>query len=357
MKAFLSVALYRFKSFYRDTFTFFFSLILPIIFAVIFGFVFGGSGVMNSGQSIIKIGIVNNDENLIRAIEGIGGLKISIVNHFEELKKLVLKGSLDAGILFDGKTFNLIINFSSFQQKPFLRTLGDTIANAYSLQEAGIREGFIRVEETFIDPGKARVSNLGYMIPGIMSFSVASSIFSMIALFGYYRKRKVLKRFAVSPINPFSFVLGMVMGNFLISILSSLFVLFFVQIIFNITFYISWKYLLLSLSSSILGMMAFGIFLTALFKEPQTANNVGNLLLNIMIFFSGIYFPLDFLPDYLKTFGKILPLYYVAKALRISVGVEEGTPNFIFTMSIIMISAFIILVSLFGKNILQLEDK
>lgn len=356
MKTFLSIGLYRFKSFYRDTFTFFFSLILPIIFAVMFGFVFGGSGDM-SGQRVIKIGIINNDEALIKVVEKIEGLNISLVNHFEELKNLVLKGSLDAGIIFDGKTFNLIINFSSFQQKPFLRTLGDTIANAYSLQEAGVGEGFLRVEEEFIDPGKARVSNLGYILPGVMSFSIASSIFSMIALFGYYRKRKILKRFAVSPISPLSFVLGMIMGNLLISLLSSLFVLFFVQIFFNIRFYINWEYLLLSISSSILGMMALGIFLTALFKEPQTANNVGSLLLNIMIFFSGIYFPLDFLPEYLRTLGQILPLYYVAKALRISVGVEEGTSNFIFIMSLIMVSIFIVLVGIFGRNILQGEEK
>ncbi len=355
MKVFLSIALYRFKSFYRDTFTFFFTLVLPIIFAVIFGFIFGRPEGM--GQSTIKVGILKDNEDLIKVVERIEGLNISILSHFDELKSLVLKGSLDGGILFDGKTFNLIINFSSFQQKPFLRTLGDTIANAYSLKEAGVEEGFIRVEEEFIDPGKARVSNLGYMLPGVMSFSIASSIFSMIALFGYYRKRKILKRFAVSPINPFSFVLGMIMGNFLITLLSSLFVLFAVQIIFNIKFYINWEYLLLSISSSILGMMALGIFLTALFKEPQTANNVGNLLLNIMIFFSGIYFPLSFLPNYLRTFGQILPLYYVAKALRISVGVEEGTPNFIFSMSIIMVSVFIILVSIFGRDILQVEEK
>ncbi|MEN2983814.1 MAG: ABC transporter permease [Dictyoglomaceae bacterium] len=355
MKVFLTIAFYRFKSFYRDIFTFFFSLILPIIFAIIFGFVFGGSGDVN-GENTIKIGILDNNDILIKALEKIEGISISIINNFEELRDLVLKGSLDAGILFDGKNFNLIINFASFQQKPFLRTLGDTVANAYSLKEAGVEGGFLRVEEEFIDPGKARVSQLGYLLPGVMSFSIASSLFAMIALFGYYRKRKVLKKFALTPISSFSFISGMITGNFLISFFSSIFVLFFTQIIFNIKFSINWGYYFLSLSSSILGMMALGIFITSLFKDPQTANNVGNLLVNIMIFFSGVYMPLDFLPDYLRKFGQILPLYYVAKSLRISVGVEEGDLSFILKMSLVMITVFVILVGIFGRNILEMEE-
>jgi len=112
----------------------------------------------------------------------------------------------------------------------------------------------------------------------------------------------------------------------------------------------------LSLFSSILGMMALGIILTVLFKEPQTANNVGNLLVNIMLFFSGVYFPLDFLPKYLKILARFLPLYYVGRALRISVGVEEGDLSFIYILSAIMISSFVILITIFGRKVLSLEE-
>jgi ABC-2 type transport system permease protein len=208
----------------------------------------------------------------------------------------------------------------------------------------------------FIDPGKARVSSLGYSIPGVLSFSISGSIFTMIVLFGYYRKRKVLKRFAITPISPMSFVSGMIFANVILSILSCIFVLFVAQIIFNLNFSVNWSLFLLSLFSSILGMMALGIILTVLFKEPQTASNVGNLLVNIMLFFSGVYFPLDFLPKYLKILARFLPLYYVGRALRISVGVEGGDLSFIYILSAIMISSFVILITIFGRKVLSLEE-
>lgn len=357
MRAFLSIALYRVKSFYRDTFTFFFTLILPIIFAVIFGFVFGGNVEGTSGSYEIKIGVIKENIDLVKVLGNIEGVKVSSFDRLDEMKNEVLKGYLDAGVILEEDTFNVIINFSSFQQKPFLRTFGENLANSYSLYEAGIKQGFLKVKEEFIDPGKARVSTLGYIIPGVLSFSISSSIFAMIALFGYYRKRKVIKRFAVTPISPITFVAGMVVGNFIVSLLSCIFVLLFTNRIFNINFSINWGLFILSVSCSILGMMAFGILLTALFKEPQTANNVGNLLVNVMMFFSGVYFPLDFLPKYLKIFSQFLPLYYVGKILRTSVGVEENPVSFVISVALVMFLVFLILVSIFSRNILRLEEE
>jgi hypothetical protein len=47
----------------------------------------------------------------------------------------------------------------------------------------------------------------------------------------------------------------------------------------------------------------------------------------------------------------------VGKALRISVGAEEGEVSFIFILSAIMISLFFILITIFGRKILSLEEE
>jgi len=355
MKTFITIALYRIKSFYRDTFTFLFSFILPIMFVVIFGFVFGGG--VGSSENEIKIGVIKDNAEIIKVLERIENIKVVEFENEAILRDKVLKGSVDGAIIFDGEKFNFIINFASFQQKPFLRTLGESFSKIYSLHEAGIDRGFIRVEEELIDPGKAQVSTLGYTIPGVLSFSISSAIFTMIALFGYYRKRKVIRRFAVTPVSPITFISGMIVGNFIAGIFSCLFVLLIAQLIFSLNFSINWTFLLISISSSILGMMALGILLASLFREPQAANNVGNLLVNVMLFFSGVYFPLDFLPNYLKVFARFLPLYYVGRALRISLGVEEGGATFVFSFAFVMIFVFITLILIFGRNIFELEDR
>ncbi|MGB9856987.1 MAG: ABC transporter permease [Dictyoglomaceae bacterium] len=352
MRAFINIFWYRFKSFYRDKIYFFFTIIFPILMVLIFGLVFGGG---SEEIEKTKLALLKNDKILIETVKEIPGVEIELVEDINTMKDLVLKGKVDGGIIFKSEKFKIIINFTSFQQKPYIRTIGETISSYYSKREVRAKK-LINIEEEAIDPGRARVSRLGYTIPGVVSISIAmGGLFSMITLFGYYKKEKVLKRFAVTPVNPFTFILGIALGNFLATFCSAIFVFFLSKIVFRISFVMNWALFFLSSSSSILGMMALGIFLAEIFKEPQTANNVGVLFLNIMMFFSGIYFPLDFLPKYLKDFSKILPLTYIAQSLRISVGVEEGSPQFIINLSIIMLISFIILLLIFGRRLLEIE--
>ncbi|HPU43152.1 MAG TPA: ABC transporter permease [Dictyoglomaceae bacterium] len=354
MKSFLSVALYRLKSFYRDKFTFFFSLILPMIIIIIFGFVFGGS---SEELPITNISVLKSQGNVAEVVKELEGTNVILVEKEDEMRDMVLKGDADCGVIFDGNKFKLLINFTSFQQKPFLRNLGSSISTLYSKKEAGIEEKFIKVEEETIDPGKAKITDLGYMIPGVVSFSIGSAMFLMIALFGYYRKEGILKRFAVTPVSASTLISGMLVGNFLVSLASCTLVLLISQFLFGIRFAINWVLYLISAGTSILGMMALGILLSSVFKEPQTANNVANLILNVMAFFSGIYFPLGFLPDYLKTFAKFLPLYYIGRSLRMSVGAEEISMSFILLFSLVMLGVFILFVTIFGRGIFEMEEK
>jgi ABC-2 type transport system permease protein len=69
----------------------------------------------------------------------------------------------------------------------------------------------------------------------------------------------------------------------------------------------------------LLGTASFvgvGIILTAVAPDQETAQMMTILLQFPMMFISGILFPIDQLPAWLQYFGKALPLYYAADALR-----------------------------------------
>ncbi|PMQ01324.1 MAG: ABC transporter [Dictyoglomus sp. NZ13-RE01] len=351
MRSFFNIFLYRFKSFYRDRFTFIFAFLLPIIFVIIFGFVFGGS---DEKVEKIKVALLESQKEVADVFSEMSELEIVFCKDLEEVKNYTLKGKTDCGVILQDNKFKIFLSFTSFQQKPFLRTIGDVLSSYYSIRTAGLKKS-IEIEEEKIDVGKRRITSLGYSIPGVISFSLSSAIFTMIALFGFYKRAGILKRFAITPVNPFIFISGIILGNLLAILFSATLVLLASQLIFSINFSINWTLYIITTISTILGMMAIGIFLTAIFKEPNTANNVGNLILNIMLFFSGVYFPLDFLPNYLKTFAKFLPLYYVGRSLRISLGVEEGSPSFILSTSFVMLISFFVLVIAFGRQILETE--
>ncbi len=145
------------------------------------------------------------------------------------------------------------------------------------------------------------------------------------------------------------------MGRFIFTFFSATVLLIFSQLVFRIQFNVNWLLYLITVSTSILGMMALGILISGIFNEPSVASNIGSLLITVMIFFSGVYFPLDFLPKYLRKIGSVLPLGYVAKSIRISTGVESGSVNSVLITSLIMTITFLVFVFIFGAKAFKTE--
>lgn len=353
MKIIWKLFLATIKIFYRDKMTFFFTLMFPFIFVIIFGFVFGTGS--SGGDNKLLIGVLSSDEEPHKIISSIENLEARKFDNAVDIRQNILSGKLDAGLLYEDNKVKLILNLAVMQRNPFSRTLGETIADRLAKSSVKI-DKVIDLNLNTIDPGEVSTTGLGYMIPGVVAISIFNgALFSMLSIFSYYKKRGVIKRFNVTPIREYQFIIGMISGRFIVTLFSATAVLIFSQMIFNIRFDINWSLYLITASSSILGMMAFGILISSLFTEPEVASNIGSLLMTIMIFFSGVYFPLDFLPKYLRTIGGFLPLGYVAKSIRISTGVESGTISSVLNVSLAMVFAFLTLVFIFGSRIFKTE--
>jgi ABC-2 type transport system permease protein len=108
----------------------------------------------------------------------------------------------------------------------------------------------------------------------------------------------------------------------MVSFISILLILVASTVLFKTTFDVNWPLFIISIISSTLGMMALGLFLTLIFKNPETADTAASILMVIMIFLAGIYFPIAFLPNYLRVVSSMLPVKYVAELIRHSLGIE-----------------------------------
>lgn len=341
------------KVFYRDRMAFFFTLIFPFIFVIIFGFVFGAG---SSGEdNKLLVGVLSSEEELYRVVNGIEGLEAKRFDSVIDIRRDILSGKLDAGVLYENDRVKLILSLTTMQRNPFSRTLSETIADRLTKSRVKI-DKVIDLNLNAIDPGRVATTELGYMIPGVVAISIFNgALFSMLSIFSYYKKRGVLKRFNVTPIRGYQFIVGMILGRFVITFFSATAVLIFSQLVFKVQFNINWLLYLITASTSILGMMAFGILISNIFTEPEVSSNVGSLLMTVMIFFSGVYFPIDFLPKYLRTIGSFLPLGYVARSIRIVTGVESGSISSILNISMAMVVAFFALVFIFGSKIFKAE--
>lgn len=341
------------KTFYRDKMAFFFTLIFPFMFVIIFGFVFGSgsSGV----DSKLLVGVVSPERSLYEIVNSIENLEAEEFGSASDVREAVLTGKVDAGIIYDDNKIRVILNLATMQRNPFSRMLGETVADRLTKRNIRI-DKVIDLKLNAIDPGRVITTQLGYMIPGVVAISIFNgALFSMISIFCDYKRRGILKRFNVTPIKGYQFIIGMILGRFIFTFFSATVLLVFSQLVFRIQFNVNWFLYLITVTTSILGMMALGILISGIFNEPSVAANIGSLLMTVMIFFSGVYFPLDFLPRYLRKIGSVLPLGYVARSIRISTGVENGSINSILITSLVMLVTFLVLVFIFGANAFKAE--
>ncbi|MDD3461088.1 MAG: ABC transporter permease, partial [Mesotoga sp.] len=202
--------------------------------------------------------------------------------------------------------------------------------------------------------GRVRATNADYTMSGVVAISLLSAgMFSVISVFGRYRKRGVLDRFKITPLKPMTFILGSTLTRFLVSLVSILLIMIVSRLLFKTTFQTDWLLFLISIISSTLGMMALGLFLTLIFRNPETAETAASILMVIMVFLAGIYFPLSFLPDYLRIVSAFLPVKYVAELMRHSLGIELVSTAYFVTTNVVLSFSGVLLLYFTGKRYLR----
>lgn len=337
----------------RNKIEIFFTLFFPLIFLILFGFLF-----ISQEDEFNKpeLGLYQNGGIDIKTtIEEIDAWDIKVYDSQEELAEAVKNGEVSIGVTFDGKNLQYSYREGDLGQKSTITMAQSSITTAIEKKINEVKTVIVieRVPET---AGKITATSADYTMAGVITISLLSAgMFSVISVFGRYRKRGVLKRFKITPIKPLTFVMGSTLTRFMVSF-SSIFVILIVsKLLLKTSFQINWPLFLISVVSSTLGMMALGLFLTLIFKNPETAEMAATILMIMMIFLAGIYFPSAFLPPFLRVVAAFSPARYVVELLRHSLGIEfMSTTNFIVTNFVLALSG-VALLYLTGKRYLKAD--
>ncbi len=312
------------RSFFRDKQTIFFVLIMPLIFMLIFGFLYSGEmqgGISNTVAVYFETETEIDKNTIYNIIEEYEGLKYIEVNSLEEGKEILRNLEVDMVLHGRENNLNFYYNPVRMQDNPLLEQQAATIVAELDTVRAGLQELImVKVEDT----GEAASSNLIFMFPGLIALGIASAgLFVIIEAFMHYKEKGVLKRMAASPMDKNIFLLSLMSSRIPGAFMSALLVLVSGFLLFNVSFTIDWVLFIPYIIVSTIIMMGFGALITVFTKTADSAVQVGSIFITLMIFFSGIYFPIDFLPAYFQTASKFLPLSYIARGLRFTMGVER----------------------------------
>lgn len=344
MKSFYKLFISTIKTFARDKILMFFTLLFPLIYGVIFGTIFG-----SMGRSITKVGVLTEDKKVIEIVSEKSGVKMVRFEKESKLKDAVSKGDVPVGLVLKEKTVYAYLNKINVMTDPMAKSLPGEVREKLSAPK-GFEEFGIVTRGVKVQGGKVRASSNAWLIPGILAISFFSSgVYSAIELFSRYREKQILKRLQVASMRHYPFIISTILGRMVVSVASATVLYFIFKAMFNLKFVIHLPLLATCFVLGSMLMLALGTLIVLLSPTPSAATNFASVLMTIMFFFAGIYFPVDFLPRSLQTFGKILPLYHLTASMRMAMGVEKIVWDYLYLLFAVITVVFFFLSTLAAK--------
>lgn len=316
----LSLAKTFLRIFFRDRRAILFSLFFPLVFMAVFSFT--GS----RAAATFSLGVADEaGSTLSTAFTGL--LRSNPVFEVRtgtqaELRRAVLSGDLQVALvipsgLADGGAptpLPVIVDRSQVRE---LALLLPALEQALVAAERGLR-GTQALFDLQVEDVQARAQDyLSFVVPGLlamslMSISIAGSGFNIVE----YRRKGILKRLFVTPVQPRHFIGGLVLSRATICLIQLSVVLAIGVVLLDIRIAGNpfWLLLVMLLGTSV--FLSIGFCLGSLARTQETIQAIGNLVTFPQMLLSGIFYPIDSLPAALRPVAEALPLSFVASGFR-----------------------------------------
>ncbi|HEX79447.1 MAG TPA: ABC transporter permease [Dehalococcoidia bacterium] len=360
MKPFLKLLIADLKQFFRDRTALFFTFAFPIFFIFIFGWVFSGAGDMS-----YKIGLTNNDEtsvgdsisqmlHQIPIFEIIEGEQDAQMEELEQgdLKAVIVVPADIASSIGSGEPSEITVYYDPTQTTsaqiiiPVLRQAVDEINRQLTQQPL-----LLRLSEESIQVHDLR--DIDYLVPGILAMSVL-----FLGLFGSLtlverREKKILKRFGATPLRRSTMVFSQVVYRMILALVQTLIIIAIAYFVFGVQMVGNWFVLLGVVLLGTLTFIAIGYFAVSRARTTEGAMPIIQLIQFPMLFLSGIFFPVDLMPDFMRPVMDALPLTYLGDAFRQVM--VEATPLYPLWIDIAVLGGWLVVSMILAIKLFRWE--
>ena len=160
------------------------------------------------------------------------------------------------------------------------------------------------------------INQVAYLVPSILAMALMQlGVFAALPLV-QQREKGILKRIGATPLPRWMLVASNILLRLLVAAVNTILIVGIGVLVFDIKITGN---IALAAGFVLLGSGAFlalGFALASFLKTEEQATGVVQVVQMPMMFLSGIFFPFDFLPDFLRTVARLMPLTYLGDALR-----------------------------------------
>jgi ABC-2 type transport system permease protein len=328
------------KMFVRNRQALFFTFFTPLLIIVIFGAIgFDRPPKINVGLALE--GTLNAPtQQFVNQLSAIPVFNLSYGSGAYQRKQLE-----------DGNR-SIVLNLSDFPKSLKVeRNVGD--ANSQTavsilnqiLDKATISQAHIP-DLIALNVEDVNVHNLKYidfLLPGLVAMAVMQlSVFSVAFVFVEYKERGILKRVLATPIRPYQFVIANIITRLIIAVIQALFFIVVGVLLFKVTIVGSFFLIIPIVILGAIMFLGLGFTISGLSKTTESVPAFANLIVFPMLFLSGVFFPLENMPVWLRYISKILPLTYFSEALRNVMTKGAGVADIYPDLIVIVIWAIIL---------------
>jgi len=342
--------------FARDRMQLVFFIIMPIFMMIMTGFIFPTENSLKD----IPLGIANQDtgQMSVTMTQVLTDMKTSNGDHIftvktysdaDSIKDAIKSQEIHGGVYIASDfsqmiqqnqqaTVSIIPDQSNPQISQILTQLLQQVISGTSTGVAQTKVGeIIKLSAaanpelgqinpaTIIQPIQSTIDDLipgnpnyfQFVAPGIMALIVMMSVMTGLAVsVSREREAGTMDGLLIAPVSRLSIILGKALSQTARGMVQGMVVLLLAILIFGVHVYGNWLIMIVLLFLGVFAFMGIGILVSAVASAQESAMTMMMTFQFPMMFLSGVFFPIQQMPQFMQYISKIIPLTYEATALR-----------------------------------------
>ncbi len=155
-----------------------------------------------------------------------------------------------------------------------------------------------------------------FVLPGLLAMGLMQLLMvGMAGSIARYREMQILKRIQVTPVRPSAFIAGQVSSRLILAVVK-LALMVALGVALGATVNGSWPLMVAIATAGNLVFLTLAFAVAGRVETVEGANNLAGLATIPLMFLSGMFFPIETMPDFLQTVVRYLPITPVIDALR-----------------------------------------
>jgi len=322
------------------------TLLVPLLLLMVFSFRVGGVAPQHVPIAVVDLDRSSYSSDLMTVLTTDDRFVITRALSRAEAENMIRRGESSAAILVP-QDFSK--NIERHQQASLELVLDDSnpffAKSVYDLIDDSVRTAANNLSPQPITAKLSFMYGVGFgfvdfIVPGIVAMTAMFGTTFQALSFVWERTLGTLDRIRSTPVGAGSIILGKIIAGSLIGIAQAIVVLTFSHFVFgavvrNVGVLILIVFLVAFIFTGI------GVTVSALVDEPRAAMMVNQMINWPMVLLSGVFYPVEALPDALRPIASLLPLTYAIEALRAVVikGLSFGASEVLIDVGVLLLYA------------------